>query len=65
MVGLTKKAEELPAQKAGVTTSTGPQVTAAAHTCITLHARLLVPSNTMFLSCGPYLHHLASMPAHA
>ena len=49
MVGLTKKAEELPAQKAGVTTSTGPQVTAAAHTCITLHHHLLMPSNTMCL----------------
>jgi len=50
MVGLTKKAEELPAQMAGVTTSTGPQVTAAAHTCTTLHDRLLMPSNTMCLS---------------
>ncbi len=65
MVGLTKKAEELPAQKAGVTTSTGPQVTAAPHTCITLHHHLLIPSNSMCLICSPYLHHLASMPAHA
>ena len=50
MVGLTKKAEELPAHKAGITTTTAPQVTAAPHTCITLHAPLLMPSNSMCLS---------------
>ena len=46
MVGLTKKTENLPAQKPGITTSTGPQVSTPPP--LVLHLPLVhVPTNTM------------------
>ena len=46
MVGLTKKTENLPAQKPGITTSTGPQVSTPPP--FVLHLPLVhVPTNTM------------------